>query len=305
MDLKEKELVRLILTNCRMSFRELGTKIGLSASSVKKRLDFLIESGFIESFGVYINQDSTNIRLSNIIVYTDSSLPIKVFMDAVQKHEGVYLVYPLISGDYYVGFDYSEDEDFDALCETVQHLEGVFRIERYNRQYDLDKKNKPDAPEFSLNELKILKQLLADVRMPIHEIASRSGLPIKKARRIMDDFEDGKRVLFTGTWNPNLGRSLTFTSIIRHDTGSFSTTDFLDWLEKTYPTDYWATRDYPSHQTMFSFFITENLSSMETISQAILDYPEVKSCSTYIHYTAFNRSPLSRIRLERLVEQGL
>ncbi|MHA1936570.1 MAG: winged helix-turn-helix transcriptional regulator, partial [Candidatus Thorarchaeota archaeon] len=264
--MKEKELVRLILANCRMSFRELSKVIGLSASSVKKRLDFLVESGFIESFGVYINPESSNIRYSNIIVYTDSSLPIKVFMDAVQKHEGVYLVYPLISGDYYVGFDYSEDEDFDALCETVQQLHGVSRIERYNQQYNLEKKNKPDTPEFSLNELKILKQLLTDARMPMHEIASRSGLPIKRVRRIMKELEDSKRVIFTGTWNPNLGRSLTFTSIIRHDTDSFSTETFLEWLYTTYPADYWATRDYPSHQTMFSFFITENLSSMEAVS---------------------------------------
>lgn len=305
LDQKEKELVQHILNNCRLSLRDLGKRIGLSASSVKKRLDFLLESGFIEGFSVYINPDSTNNRYSNIIAFTDSSVPIESFADAVLKHEGAYLIYPMISGDFYIGFDFSEDEDFNSLCETVKKLKGVSRIETFQQECTLEKMNQPDVPEFSSSELEILKQLLVDARMPIHEIASNSGVSIKLVRRIVADFETGNRLLFTATWNPNLGRSLTLTSMIRYESHPFSSKDFLDWLDRTYPTDYWATRDYPSYQTMFSFFITENLSSMETISQEILSYAGIRSCSTMTHYTAFNRSPLIRIRLERLAEHGL
>ncbi|UCE10884.1 MAG: Lrp/AsnC family transcriptional regulator [Candidatus Thorarchaeota archaeon] len=305
MDQKEKAILQHLLVNCRMSYRKLGGLVGLTGSSVKKRIDLLMKSGFIQRFLVYINPDSSNLRFSNVIAYTDSSIGIESFTNAVRKHEGMYLVYPFTSGDFYVGFDYSKDKDLDALCSTIEQMPGVLRIERFKQQLADEKEFRPDAPEFTLNEAKVLDQLLVDARMPDHLIAANSGLPIKMVRRILDDFENGDRLWFTLAWNPNLGRNITFTCIIRHKADRFSGKDFLDWLDTEFPSDYWATRDYPSQQTMFSFFVTERLPSMEEASQAILSYPGVESCSTHTHYTAFNRNPLIRTRLERLVEQKL
>ncbi|MGY5876559.1 MAG: winged helix-turn-helix transcriptional regulator [Candidatus Thorarchaeota archaeon] len=301
MDIKDKEIVFQLMNNCRQSYRDLSKKIDLSPSSIKKRVDSLIESGFIEEFVLLLNPSLLNLRVGNVVVHTDSSIPIDTFVERTNEVDGVYLIYPLISGNFYVGIEFTTDEEYDSMCKVIQSIEGVLKLEKYKMPMSDEMRMNPEVPAFNKNELKILRPLLDDPRMPVHEIAEQTGITLNRVRTIMEDFETGRRVLFSARWNPNLGRGLTFTSKVIYDE-SLQIDRFFEFLVQRYPLEYINSRNYESDSTMFSFFTVNTLPIMEQISQSILEYPGIKSCSTMIHYEAINRRPMMRLRLERMLE---
>ncbi|MFW9931549.1 MAG: Lrp/AsnC family transcriptional regulator [Candidatus Thorarchaeota archaeon] len=50
MDQIDKKMLVVLWANCRISFRKLGSILGLSGPSAKRRVDRLLESGTIYDF---------------------------------------------------------------------------------------------------------------------------------------------------------------------------------------------------------------------------------------------------------------
>jgi len=137
--------------------------------------------------------------------------------------------------------------------------------------------------------------------MQPHEIADRTGLTVKRVTMILNQFDKDQRVRYLPIWNPNRGRGLTFTCKISYNPNLIIKDEFLNWMYGKYLMEYWGSRDYPSYNTMFSFLTTNEISEMEEISQEILSYPGIQSCSTMLHFRATNRKTLGSILLDRHV----
>ena len=63
MDELDKQIFSLLLLNCRTSYRDIGKKVGLTVSAVKKRVDNLENSGFIDRYLIALSPDKINVRL--------------------------------------------------------------------------------------------------------------------------------------------------------------------------------------------------------------------------------------------------
>ena len=302
MDLQDKRIITQLLLNCRLSYRELSKQVELSSSSIKKRVDNLIRDGFIEKFEVLLNPALLNLGLATFMVYTDASIAIESFRNEVLKHEIVYRIHPIISGDFYVAIQYDNEEQLESLVQTIERIHGVMKIEKYV----IPNSDTPSqsSPEFSAHELKVLEQLMVDPRMQTHEISRASGLTASRVTKILAQFEGDQRVLWGTIWNPNLSKSLTFTAKISYNSADFAKSEFFDWLDQTYPINYWGSRDYESRSTMFTFLTTTDISEMEKISQTILNYQGILSCETMLHYPAINQTPLSGIILKRYIQDN-
>jgi len=57
MDLLDKRILTNLTRNCRMSYQELGSKIGFTANAAKKRVEKLIEGGTLYSFTIKQGDD--------------------------------------------------------------------------------------------------------------------------------------------------------------------------------------------------------------------------------------------------------
>ncbi len=264
----------------------------------------MIERGFIEEFFVVIDPAVYNLRLGNVIVHTDGSIPIDTIAELTKSSDELYLIYPLISGDFYIGIEFATDDEFDQLCGLLKGIRGVLSLEKYKMLEPLRKRKPESIPEFTKTEMEILGILLKDPRMPLHDIASETGISLKKVRSKMDEFENGDLILFSAKWNPNLERHMTFTSKVTYDQ-TMDTDLFFQFLREAYNLEYIDSRNYQTDSTMFSFFTTQNLTKMEEIHQSILNYSGVRTCSTMIHYTAINRKGKTRLMLERMLESTL
>jgi Lrp/AsnC family transcriptional regulator, leucine-responsive regulatory protein len=60
----DMEILKILSSNGRESYIEIGKKVNLSRVSVKTRIDAMIEQGVIESFSVIINPEKTGQTVS-------------------------------------------------------------------------------------------------------------------------------------------------------------------------------------------------------------------------------------------------
>ncbi len=67
MDGTDKKILDLIKGNARMSYQEIGNKLGMSRVAAKKRIDKLQKAGIIRGYNTYIKRDDEITMLFDII----------------------------------------------------------------------------------------------------------------------------------------------------------------------------------------------------------------------------------------------
>ncbi|MFW9845640.1 MAG: Lrp/AsnC family transcriptional regulator [Candidatus Thorarchaeota archaeon] len=303
MDSIDKQILGELVINCRISFRDLGTKLNLSASSVKKRVDNLEQSGFIDHYTVTLHPEKTNLRIATLLVYTDASVKIDTFRNIAAPHDGVYMILPLICGDFYVSLDYFSNSDLMEYVELIKSIPGVKRVEVYDVLPDGAKSDLPDAPEFTKDELMVLSQLAINPRMLDYDIAAGIGWSTRRTKQVLQKLETEQRVLFGARWNPNLGRDLAFNLVIKYNPEITSARNITNWLDEEYPIVYFGARVVESRSTIFAVFTLERVVDMESIAMAVLNRSGVQSSYAITYYNAIVGKTLSRLRLERLLEK--
>ncbi len=71
MDEKDKQILKEIKGNARMTFQEIGDKIGISRVAAKKRVKKLEDEGIIRQYNTYIKRDDEITMLIDIITTPD------------------------------------------------------------------------------------------------------------------------------------------------------------------------------------------------------------------------------------------
>ena len=71
MDRTDSTILKLLMGNARMSFRELGEKIGMSRVAAKKRVQKLEKAGVIRGYNTYICRDDEITMFIDIITVPD------------------------------------------------------------------------------------------------------------------------------------------------------------------------------------------------------------------------------------------
>jgi Lrp/AsnC family leucine-responsive transcriptional regulator len=303
LDALDKKILWELVGNCRLSYRDIGKKVNLSASSVKKRMDNLEKSGFIDHYIVALHPAFTNVRIATLMVSTDASVEIETFKEIVMRVEGVYMILPLIDGNFYLSIEYAEQTVLDELAELIRSISGVLRVEVFDVFHEGEKSDFPEAPQFTRNELEVLGQLALNPRMVDHEIASQVGLSTKKVKHVLQNLEEENKVVWTLRWNPNLGRYIAFNLVIKYNPTLTTAQEVTNQLTDLYPTSYFNSRIVESKYTIFAVFALEKVVDMESIAMTVLGFDEVVSCYAITYYNAIVGKSLSRIKLERILEE--
>ena len=71
MDEKDKKILKMIRGNARMSYQEIGDKLGISRVAAKKRVTKLEDEGIIRQYNTYIKHDDEITMLIDIITTPD------------------------------------------------------------------------------------------------------------------------------------------------------------------------------------------------------------------------------------------
>ena len=89
LDKLDRKILSLLKENSRASFAEMGRSIGLSASSVRERIQRLTDSGVIQKFTIELNQEHLGFELQAFILIKLFSGKLKKFITIVNEFEEV------------------------------------------------------------------------------------------------------------------------------------------------------------------------------------------------------------------------
>jgi DNA-binding Lrp family transcriptional regulator len=191
-------IVKDLLKNCRLTYRELANKHSISINAIFKRIQNMTNEGIITAFTA--KPSSTALKSIEINVFGTSKLRnINEVITELGENEAVFFVGVaggnfLIIGAYLR--DISELHEFTSFCIKLAKLENYTEC-ILNLPY-------PDFPE-SLSSLdyKIIKKLHRDARRSIPELAEDIGISAKTVRKRIKRMKDLNLVDFSINFAPD------------------------------------------------------------------------------------------------------
>lgn len=197
MDELDLYILKKLMVNSRLTYRDLAEDINISVSAVHKRIKHLEDIGTINAF---VARPSL-ISLKGIWVMTtgtSTATSVDQICQELGKHESIYFI-GIASGKYlYIAAylrDITEMQDYSIYVANTSHISdptfGIITIPYITTPESL-----------STIDYKILKTLNRDSRKKIIDIAEEVGISAKTVRKSINRMNENKLAYFTIEWTP-------------------------------------------------------------------------------------------------------
>jgi len=190
-------IIKKLLENSRLTFRELADMTDMSVSGIHKRIGKLEDGGIINA---YITRPSI-IALKYLwvaIFGTSNAKSMDIVSKELGQHESIRMVSIAGSKLLYIKAylrNISELQEYTSHVSRVAHISeptiGIVNVPYIT------------TPEpLTSIDYKILKTLNRDARKPISDIADDVGISAKTVRKRLNRMIEHKLVTFTIQWSP-------------------------------------------------------------------------------------------------------
>lgn len=301
-DIIDKEICFELDADCRVSYQTLSRKFNLSVNAIKKRIDKLIESGVIHQFEVVLSRAmSGGAEWVMADIFTDGSEDIEVFINQLGDYPGIDWVAPLVGGGYQIRALAPPVEGLAELGRFIRSLNPVTDVKIHTFMSPRARRGRKAS--FTQLQLRVLRSLIDNARMPISHIAKQTGLTPKRVRRVLQELYDSDAVHFNTQidFTAKLENILLINQIQLNE-ATAQLEDVIAWFQKHYPFKHWSSIQYSDEPTVLSYFIVHRTLDAEQINQAIKKAPFTKTVQTNIAYKIRIFPSLSRIHLEKFLE---
>ena len=124
-DKTDETIIEILKKDSRQSFVEIGTKLGLSESAVRRRVKNLLDGGTIKKFT--IETGDSNSTSAIILISVDSSTDTSKVSARLSKLQGVHTVYE-ITGQYDIATVIRAPNitEINACIDALRKVPGVF-----------------------------------------------------------------------------------------------------------------------------------------------------------------------------------
>ncbi len=291
------------MNNSRQTLRELSPKVGLTAPSIKKRIDKLIEVGFIKKYIVALGYKYIDATSATVIVRTDGSVKPDRFIQKFQDNRAVFLILPMVSGELLLRVMYTSTNDLSNLTELISNFDGVKSVHVHVTDvYE----SRCSLTDFTIVQLKILSQLVLDPRMPTHEIAARSKLSVKSVEQNLDTLVREEMVFFGIKWNRIGKGSSIVTAPIKYDSKKATPESIVQWFTIHYPIEFWSYRASLYEPLIFVSLGVNDIFKLEELTRALQNQDWVESVSIMVSYSSVNPDmPPMTMLIDLLTNHGL
>lgn len=298
MDALDKQLWIELSKNCRVSYKYLADKLGISANAVKHRVDKLLETGFIKDWYVGFQPAMIDAQFAFIEVSTDGSSDEESMIEILGNNPMIFVVLPLTTGDYALHAYYTSASALSELGSFIRSVVSIKDVKVHPTTAGSGKKM-----ELKSLHLRVLRWLAEDPRASISDLARKTGLTARRVRRIIDDLVNSNAFDFSFIWNPNAGDSLAFISKIRYDSKETQPKDVSQRIHELYPLEYFYSHVSAIEPVMFSVFMVDHLFDIQRISRQLRKLQGVRSLITMIYYSAIVLNPPTRIKMMELLSE--
>ncbi|MFX0036643.1 MAG: AsnC family transcriptional regulator [Candidatus Hermodarchaeota archaeon] len=198
MDEIDLQIIKKLLINSRIAYRDLAEEIGLSVGAVHKRVQYLVEKGDIKTF---IARPSFS-ALNAIVINIGGISKLKSYDRVIEIFgENPYTILFGISTGNYV-YITAVLRSISEMHNVTQNLTEICKIEDpfiviYNYPYQ------KVTGTLSKIDYQIIKSLNRDSRKSVSEVADETGLSSKTVSKHINDMITNNLVSFTIEFEPS------------------------------------------------------------------------------------------------------
>jgi DNA-binding Lrp family transcriptional regulator len=133
LDVKDRNILRLLRLDARMSNTKMAAEVGLSPSACLRRIKIMEEAGVIRGYTTLVdasNAQATIAVIINITLERQTEQHLDRFEAAVRKHPEIRECFLMTGGsDYLLRVEVETAGDFERIHkESLSTLPGVLRI---------------------------------------------------------------------------------------------------------------------------------------------------------------------------------
>jgi DNA-binding Lrp family transcriptional regulator len=292
----DRQILGILIGDCRTPYREIAKSLGLSATAIKSRVDDLLASGVVIDFTVEFSAAMIGSEVMAVWLKTDGKEKREEFISEIAANRGILQVAPIYGGDYLVFAEYAGSLELAALSEGLRRNPHVISSEMHTIISQRGKKT-----NLTKLQLRVLKPLLKDARMLISDIASETGLTVRLVRRTLRELKQSEAIRFVLRWRLNVADRLTFLLKIRWDPKQITRDETMDMLLRGHEGVFWDLFVSVSDPFLMGLAVVDNLNQVDALSAELRLHPAIMECEAFIYRPAYRYKSIKRLALEEAV----
>ncbi len=277
LDELDKKILIDLQRNCRVSYQELSRKYGISANAIRRRILNLEESGVIAGYSIALSPAMTGTDFLFGILSTDGSRDEVEMVAAIGASRNIIAAAAYTDGNYALVAEYHGPQELHEVGTFLRTLASVEKAELHTFIGSWGSEMK-----LTKTHLRVLKPLLDDPRLPIVDIAQKTGLTARRVRRLIRELEENDVLRFTAL--PELGAATSLPFIIRilWDERNATYSTITDWLFKEYSLQHWETYVSASEPVIYSLLVADDITNLTETVRSIRQNKHVTSVKVMI-----------------------
>ncbi|MFW9802472.1 MAG: winged helix-turn-helix transcriptional regulator [Candidatus Thorarchaeota archaeon] len=299
--------------NSRMSYQKIAEKLGTSPNTVKNRIHRLLEQKLLVDFVVIVSVEMLGAEHVHGVISTDGTEKVVEFMKQVAKQRIVCEIYRTGDMRYEYWAMVSGAAETLGLKKYLEELDGTIDVEMRPVVFLF-----PNIPNYHLNtrgkkvtftrhQLRVLRCLYENARMPVAQIARKTGLTPRRVRKVLRELEEGEGIHITVGYNIFALGDMEYRLKIRFDESQIDARDIIMDLYHKYPDEFWWSSITTNDSIVDVGMIIDRPGKGMPMIRGLKENPFIKSVEDYVSYPRVvgNIFPL-RLKLEEmLIESGL
>jgi DNA-binding Lrp family transcriptional regulator len=302
MDFIDRGIMWELHENCRISYQTLAKKYGLTANAVRGRINKMMETGIIDSFVVTLSVEMIDSDLMFALVHTDGLENSEEFIKRLGQSPMV-VVAGLVAcpegGLYQIFAQYIKSEGLSELGSFIRNIQEVTRVEVLPILYPRGGKTK-----LTKADLRVLKILIEDARMPIMEIAKKAGFTSRRVRRILNHFQETNSIWTAVRWNLNASDYIQFLMRVIYDERAIAADELLTWLKDSFPGKYWDAYFVSTSPEVLVEFVVDNLRDVEQILRSMKKMEFIRTASPLLRFSESKFPWLGEYYLRKMIAES-
>jgi DNA-binding Lrp family transcriptional regulator len=269
LDKLDLKILSILLDNCRESDRQIGSKVGISGSAVRTRIEKMVRAGIIENFALKIEPPVLGY---NVFYVVTTGQNISEILKQVEFVGEPFFVVPCVGGITVCGIVVKENvtqkiELAKSLMRDIRIL-SIFEAENPGIRSDLTK-----------TDLGIINHLLKNPRAKIDEISKITNFSTKTIARSLTKLQKDEAILFTLIYDPSkFGQFIPFAVLVWVNS---NLDDILKQLKKEFDSIF-LQKPFVAKNQIVLFLHSNNIFELDSTTQRIHDVKGVVSADLFI-----------------------
>lgn len=287
MDKNDIILCQLLLTNSRISYRELADKLDLSVTAVHNRIQTLIEAGIIRKFTA---TPSIFARSAiHILIYgTSKANPVSAIMPKLRSHGSIYWLAVAGGNVLYVGAFIRNIADLDELARFVKKEAQISEptVGITTSPIPPSLKNLEIKSDLCSLDYRIINSLKDNSRKATANVAEELGVSTKTVSRRLAWMRKNYLIQLGLEWYPDESNDIMSVFHINlKDEANPNAANAI--LQKHYPNTlfYWGFSNIPN--SYFFMVWTPNSKELKEVRESIENMDAVQSVTPNVIFTGY------------------